>query len=77
MDSDTGRIYEDLEKALQETGSRNNDNKRFIEFEVGERIEIKGCLFKIKSVHVDPINIIVLEALPKLIGLKEAKDGEQ
>ena len=36
-----------------------------IPFEVDEKIEIKGCLFRVRLIHPHPNNIITLEMLPK------------
>jgi len=35
-------------------------------FQVGEKLEVKGCSFKIKEIYGQPFNQIVLEGISKL-----------
>lgn len=39
--------------------------QKLIPLEEGEKVEIKGCLFQVKYIHLHPKNTILLQMLPK------------
>ena len=57
MDIKTGKI-----RALQ-AGEAANEGE--VVFQVGEEVEIKGCLFEVADIAPDPDNKVVLTGKPK------------
>lgn len=59
MDMSSGDIRELLSASELRDGE--------ILFKVGEKLEIKGCSFKIKAIYGSPLNEIVLQGQPKIL----------
>jgi len=59
------RDMEEWKKFLQK-----EEIEKLIPFEVGEKIEIKNCFFRVRAIHPHPNNMITLEMLPKAEGAK-------
>lgn len=59
MDTGTGHIW-DLEK--QEV---RDIKGKLVEWKIGEKIEIKGCLFEVAEIKCNPEDKIVLRGLAK------------
>jgi len=64
MNSDTGRIY-DITNAIKNSFLKKEEVENFVPFTLEEIVEIKGCKFKVRSIHPFPTNMITLEGIPK------------
>ena len=64
MHSDTGRIY-DITGAIKNSLLKKEEVENLVPFTLEEIVEIKGCKFKVRSIHPSPTNMITLEGIPK------------
>lgn len=64
MNPDTGRIY-DITEAIKNSFLNKEEIENLVPFKIDEIVEIKGCKFKVRSIHPFPTNMITLEGIPK------------